>query len=36
LCLPQGGDTISQHLGEEVVDRLPTDQLAPPVPELVR
>jgi ribosomal subunit interface protein len=33
---PKGGDTISQHLGEEVVDRLPTDQLAPPVPELVR
>ena len=37
-CTPaQGGDTITAHLDtEEVVDKLPTDQLAPPVPEVVR
>ena len=33
---PQGGDTITAHLDTEVVDKLPTDQLAPPVPEVVR
>lgn len=37
LPFPQGGDTIAEHLDtEEVVDKLPTDQLAPPVPEVVR
>ncbi|KAI3431429.1 hypothetical protein D9Q98_004482 [Chlorella vulgaris] len=33
---PKGGDTIAAHLGEDVVDKLPTDQVAPPVPEIVR
>jgi len=34
---PKGGDTIEAHLDpEDVVDKLPTDQLAPPVPEVVR
>lgn len=34
---PKGGDTIEAHLDpEEVVDKLPIDQLAPPVPEVVR
>ena len=33
----QGGETIVEHLDtEEVVDKLPTDQIAPPVPEVVR
>lgn len=34
---PKGGDTIEAHLDTtDVVDKLPTDQLAPPVPEVVR
>ncbi|EFN54053.1 hypothetical protein CHLNCDRAFT_136132 [Chlorella variabilis] len=33
---PKGGDTIAAHLGEDVVDKLPTDQIAPPLPEVVR
>ncbi|KAL4440408.1 hypothetical protein ABPG75_003409 [Micractinium tetrahymenae] len=34
---PKGGDTITAHLDpEEVVDKLPTDQLAPLVPEVLR
>ncbi len=33
----QGGDTIEAHLDpEEVVDKLPIDQVAPPVPEVLR
>ena len=33
----QGGDTITAHLDTtDVVDKLPIDQVAPPVPEVVR
>ncbi|PSC71905.1 ribosome-binding factor chloroplastic [Micractinium conductrix] len=34
---PKGGDTITAHLDTtDVVDKLPIDQVAPPVPEVVR
>jgi hypothetical protein len=34
---PKGGESIVERLDtEEVVDKLPIDQLAPPVPEVVR
>jgi hypothetical protein len=37
ITRPQGGESIVERLDtEEVVDKLPIDQLAPPVPEVVR